>query len=142
MKILSETVFVAVFGSIRLHSWTERDALPEDAYSLFVSRSASMGWLSATSSDQTTPSAHARWGMNDAGQDWSEKPGTSRIAWVQVAVTGVSGDSLSLPIQPLVSCVRDVVARVGKLRLDGLQLLLPLHAGGVPRRRAHAGGSR
>lgn len=139
MKILGETIFVAVYGSIRLHPWNQGKDLSEDVYSLFVSRSDAMGWLSLATTDPSSPPAHPRWGMNDAGQDWSGAADTNRVAWLQVALVEPSSDYISLPLQPLVSCAKDVVNRVGELRLDGLQLLLPLHAGGVSHRELVAG---
>jgi hypothetical protein len=122
MKIVDDTVFVGVYGAMQLHPWLESGALTEDAYSLFVSRAASMGWASTSAEGFAT----AVWGMNDAGQDWS----SPRIAWYQVALPRSSSGGQPLPLQPLLACVEDSLSRIGELTLTGLQLLLPLQRSG------------
>ena len=115
-------MFAALHGELAVHPWREPQAA-SDAYSLFVARSSAMGWLAE-------PGAVAgRWGMNDAGQG----PG-SRAAWFQVALPAAPVPAL--PVQAFLSCAGDVAARIGTLRLDAVQILLPLqaideHASGV-----------
>ena len=129
MKILSPTIFVGVYGSIQPHPWIEPGALEEDAYSLFVSRAVSMGW-SSTGPDGLGDSL---WGMNDAGQDWSQSDSPSRVAWYQVGLADPSPVNKPLPVQPILACVKDSLNRIGKLDLTAVQLLLPLHVGGSAR---------
>jgi hypothetical protein len=38
------TVFVGVYGSLRVHPWIELETMPEDAYSLLMSRAEAMRW--------------------------------------------------------------------------------------------------
>jgi hypothetical protein len=64
--------------------------------------------------------------MNDAGHDTSsEGPGRDRI-WFQVEVREPLPTGRPLPVQPLLACAGDTVARMGTLRLDAVQLLLPV----------------
>jgi hypothetical protein len=138
VKIIDETIFLGVYGALRPHPWLAAGELTQDAYSLFYARSCAMGWL-ADASAPSSASPAARWGMNDAGQDWSDAAGTSRVAWFQVALFGPPDGDKSLPIQPLLACAESTLNRVGSLRLDGLQLLLPIHSSGVASRQIQAG---
>ncbi|MFI7124722.1 hypothetical protein ACIBQ1_03460 [Nonomuraea sp. NPDC050153] len=68
--------------------------------------------------------------MNDAGtpdpgeRDASNRrSGLGRVAWFQVSADPVPGRPL--PVQPFLTCAGDVVARIGTLRLQALQILLP-----------------
>ncbi|MGW4213830.1 hypothetical protein ACWEIJ_38010 [Lentzea sp. NPDC004789] len=81
-----------------------------DAFSLFVSRSSAMGWLSSHGPGGC-------WGMNDAGSD-------STGAWFQVSLTGES-----VPVQAFLACAADVVARLGEFRLESVELTVPVPPG-------------
>jgi hypothetical protein len=81
-----------------------------DAFSLFVSRSSAMGWLSSHGPGGC-------WGMNDAGSD-------STGAWFQVSLTGES-----VPVQAFLACAGDVVARLGEFRLESVELTVPMPPG-------------
>jgi hypothetical protein len=118
MKIIDSTLFVGVYGSFNPHPGIDPDA---DAYSLFVSRATAMRWLSFNAAT-TTKSLERRglWGMNDAGQDWTGS--SARIAWYQVGV----GEGRPLPVQPLLACAGDSLARAGTIDLQAVQLLLPV----------------
>jgi len=120
----AETLFVAVYGELTPHRWRDFRVASEDAYSLFHSRSAAMGWLT----DARPGALGGLWGMNDAGQDLGESSPPSCVAWFQVAVTGHLDPGQGLPIQPFLSCAADVVSRMGELSLLAVQLLLPLQA--------------
>lgn len=124
MKIDDSTVFAGVYGSFRPHAWIDAAQMTDDAYSLFAARAASMGWASYGAAD-TGP---VLWGMNDAGQDWNAA--TSRVAWFQVGVAEPGHEPRPLPIQPVLTCARDTLARVGTLNLSSVSLLLPLAAAG------------
>lgn len=81
-----------------------------------------MGWLA----DAAGSDAQGLWGMNDAGHDTSSQgPGRDRI-WFQVAVSEPLPAGCPLPVQPLLACAGDTVARMGALRLNAVQLLLPV----------------
>ena len=93
--------------------------LSQDAYSLFYARSAAMGWL--------TPDEGASgglWGMNDAEAGRDAGPLPHRVAWFQVSLSGPFPAGV-VPVQPFLSCAGDVVARLGALRLEAVQVLMP-----------------
>lgn len=127
LKIVGSTVFVGVYGSIRLHPWIKPELLSEDVYSMFMARSTSMMWSSA---GLNPPPAGLLWGMNDAGQEWSSHDPSSRIAWVQVGLSNESPNARRLPVQPIVACVKDSLSRFGEVALTGIQLLLPVQLAG------------
>jgi hypothetical protein len=137
MTDLRTTAFVGVYGSLQLHAPLAPDKLTEDAYSLFHARATALGWLSDAGDAASTPTAV--WGMNDAGQDWSGAPGTARVAWFQVVLLGPAGTAAAVPVEGLVACAADTLDRVGVLRLDGLQLVLPVRTGAGARHLAAAG---
>lgn len=120
MKIVDATVFVGVYGSLRIHPWLRGTTPDQDAYSLFASRATSMGWSSGREG--------ALWGMNDAGQDWEPEGGPMRVAWFQVG----TGDSApgGVPVAPILACARDTVARIGQLDLAAVQMVLPVQTAG------------
>jgi hypothetical protein len=91
----------------------------EDAYSLFYGRSAAMGWLT----EATTPRVGEIWGMNEAEIAPSSETRTSRVAWFQVVRTHPAPDGV--PVQAILACIESVMERLGRLRLDAIQLLLP-----------------
>ncbi|MCT2585108.1 hypothetical protein [Actinophytocola gossypii] len=99
-------MFAALYGSLRPHP--ERGS--RDPYALFHDRSVAMGWIDGL------------WGMNDAGLG---DPGSSLVAWFQVGAEAVPGDR-PLPVQPFLRCAGDVVARIGRLGLRAVQVLLPV----------------
>lgn len=123
------TLFVALHGELVLHRWRDPVAAESDAYSLFYARSSAMGWLA----DAILPAAQGLWGMNDAGHEaTSEGPGRDRI-WFQVAIREPLPAGRPLPVQPLLVCAGDVISRMGTLRLDAVQLLLPVQCLAQPR---------
>ena len=77
--------------------------------------------------------------MNDAEAGPGSGPRPSRVAFFQVVLTEPSQGRL-LPVQPLLSCGGDVVERLGRLRLEAVQVLLPerdaVADGDRPRHRA------
>jgi hypothetical protein len=111
-------MFAALFGEMALHPRAEQ--LSQDAYSLFYARSAAMGWLTPA----VERASGGFWGMNDAGAGPGSGPQPQRVAWFQVVLTAPAPGGI-LPVQPLLTCAGDVVARLGTLRLDAVQLLLP-----------------
>lgn len=119
-------MFAGVYGSIQLHRGAPSAPDGQDAYSVFMSRSVSLGWGS-TGSNALTGST--LWGLNDAGQDWSPHDGPTRIAWFQVGLTDQAGGS-PLPVQPLLACVEDTMSWFGVLSLAGVQVLLPVQVAG------------
>lgn len=115
------TMFAALYGELVVHPWREPFIASSDLYSLFYARSLAMGWLTEAT---TETSLCGYWGMNDAGQGLVSNSQPPCIAWFQVTLTGTSGRSL--PVQPFLRCAGDVVARIGTLRLEAVQVLLPV----------------
>jgi len=102
------------------HRLAVAEEAAEDAYSLFHSRSAAMGWLTPAREGATG----GLWGMNE-GESWAVAgPQPARVGFFQVDVTGRAAGAL-LPLQPFLSCVGDVMARLGELHLHGLHLQVP-----------------
>ncbi len=118
-------MFAGLHGELTPHAWRDEGGTESDVYSLFHSRSAAMGWLAQAAQGATG----GLWGMNDAGQ-WGPDP-DARLpyaVWFQVSLPGSIPPTQPLPLQPFLSCVGDVVARMGSLRLDAIQVLLPLQS--------------
>ncbi len=121
-------MFAALYGELEPHPWRDPLVASSDAYSLFVARSSAMGWL--TEAEENAPGGSGGlWGMNDAGQDPAPAPASesrpARVAWFQVSPTGPVPAGGPLPARVFLSCVDDVVARMGTARLRAVQLLLP-----------------
>lgn len=117
----ARTMYAALYGELKPHMRPDAaDKVSQDAYSLFYARSAAMGWLTPAAEN----ARHGLWGMNDAEASLGSGPGLSRVAFFQVVLTEAVDGSL-LPVQPFLSCAGDVVARLGALRLEAVQLLLP-----------------
>lgn len=113
------TMAIEVYGD--LESRVDDGGPSADAYSLFYGRSAAMGWLTPATAD----TAEGLWGMNDAAVGrGSGLPVSPRVAWFQVVRTGPAPDGV--PIQAFVACVDDVLGRLGRLRLEAVQMLLPV----------------
>lgn len=145
------TMFAALYGELAVHPWRDAAAASQDPYSLFHHRSLAMGWLTDTGTvaevrtDPTTGREEERrvadvgaeglWDMHEAGPDQpGSGPDSSWVAWFQVGTDPVPADR-PLPVHPFLCCAGDVVAQFGTLRLQTVQVLLPvqdLHA--TPRR--------
>lgn len=119
------TMFVALHGQLSPHPWRDPSSDSSDAYSQFYARSSAMGWLEGAV--EGTPTA-GTWRMNDAGCHLQTRPQPSRVAWFHVALAKSIPSDCPLPVQPFLACAGDVVARIGTLHLDTLQLLLPVHS--------------
>jgi hypothetical protein len=124
MNIPNGTMFAGLHGELTLHSW-RAIAAESDAYSLFHSRSVAMGWITRAVEGATG----GLWGMNDAGQRGPDPEAQHPYAvWFQVVLPRLISPTQPLPVQPFLSCVGDVVARMGSLQLDAIQVLLPLQS--------------
>jgi hypothetical protein len=133
-------MFAALYGALTPHPWRDPDT-DRDAYFLFHNRSLAMRWLTDIRTrgevriDEITARAEVRevadvgsvglWGMHEAGQDADSGAAPSPVLWVQVGLDPVPADR-PLPVQPLLCCAEDVAARIGTLRLDAVQVLLPV----------------
>ncbi|MET7484840.1 hypothetical protein [Streptomyces sp. NPDC005538] len=119
----SGTLSAAFYGEFAPHAWHDPE---HDAYQLFHRRSQAMGWLDRL------------WGMNDAGQ---RHPlgvvGTRLVSWFQVDAGAVGGE-LPLPVRPFLSCAESVTARIGRVEVDTVQVLLPVQAIDTASRPAYA----
>lgn len=117
----ARTMFAALFGELVLH---RRAGAPgevsQDAYSLFYARSSAMGWLTPA----VEGASDGLWGMNDAEAAPGSGAPPSRVAFFQVVLTEPNLAKL-LPVQPFLACAGDVMARLGSLRLEAVQVLLP-----------------
>ncbi len=118
----SSTMFVALHGELALHPWRDPVAATSDAYSLFYARSSALGWLA----DAAEPEIGGVWGMNDAGQDPHAAAQSARRVWFQVALNDPIPAGRPVPVQAFLACAGDVVARMGMLHLEAVQLLLPV----------------
>lgn len=78
-----------------------------------------MGWLTEAADDVLG----GLWAMNDAHEEPGSGGSPARIVWFQVDVTDVTGPLL--PIQPFLACAADVIARIGFLHLQAVQVLIP-----------------
>jgi hypothetical protein len=124
VKVLSSSMFVAIFGDFRSHPWIVPDALTEDAYSFFVSRAELMGW--------SREGGCGLWDMNDASFSLSASSPRDRIAWFQVGLDETTVDGSAFPFHPLLTCGCEVLGRVGDSTVQGVQFLVPLQIGGAP----------
>ncbi|MFD0774172.1 hypothetical protein ACFQZ2_09575 [Streptomonospora algeriensis] len=123
---MGDTMMAALHGELEPFAWSRPEVAECDAYSLFHTRSSAMTWLA-----DAAPDAYpGLWGMNDAGQDSAAdiRRGVTRRLWFQVSLEGSAEDDRALPIQPFLSCIGDVAARLGALDLHALQLLVPVHS--------------
>jgi hypothetical protein len=125
----SRYMYVAIYGGLAARSAAEsREQSTQDAYSLFYARSAGMAWLTRATEESRSalrgeiPSG--LWGMNDAEANLNSGGDFVRVAFFQVVLTSENAGDL-LPVQPFLACVSDVLARMGSLRLDAVQILLP-----------------
>ena len=117
-------MFAALYGDVAPHAWWGPE-LDQDAYSLFHSRARATQWL-----DETEDGAPGLWGMNDAGwQHLLPRADLPLAAWFQVEVQAVAANR-PLPVQPFLQCAGETVARAGTLRLDAVQVLLPIQGMG------------
>ncbi len=125
MNIPNSTLFAGLHGELIPHSWRDSVAAKSDIYSLFHSRSVAMGWLTKAEEGATG----GFWGMNDAGQQGPD-PAAQRpyAVWVQATIPQLIPPDHPLPLHPFLSCIGDVIARVGTLNLDAIQVLLPMQS--------------
>lgn len=83
-----------------------------------------MGWLA----DAMENEVGGTWGMNDAEQDPVSGSQPSSRIWFQVALIDPIPAGRPLPVQAFLACAGDVVARIGTLRLQAVQVLLPVES--------------
>lgn len=117
----AQPVIAALYGELQQHPWwsgAHVDSPPSDLYGLFHARSSAMGWLT----EAVEGAKGGFWGMNEGEHDASAGP--RWIAWCQVALTRpeVAG---RIPLQPLLACLGDTVARIGTPQVTAIQIALP-----------------
>ncbi|MGW4412855.1 hypothetical protein ACWEJ6_53405 [Nonomuraea sp. NPDC004702] len=132
---VDSTMFAALHGELRPYPWRQPSPDP-DAYSLFVARSSAMGWLA-----EPTGGDRGLWGMNDAGFGSAAGPWRSRAAWFQASLPAPAALDLPLPVQPFLACAQWVAARVGVLRLEAVQVSLPVQSLALPDGGFHRTGA-
>jgi hypothetical protein len=114
-------MYAALFGELALHPRPDAAGEPsEDAYSLFRARSAAMGWLTPA----VAGAPGGIWGMHEAEAGPAPRSEPAPVASFQVGLTGPAAAG-TLPVQPFLACAGAVVARLGTLRLQAVQVLLP-----------------
>ncbi len=117
----ARTMFAALFGELAFHSRPDvAGERSQDAYSLFYARSSAMGWLTPA----VEGASGGLWGMNDAEAAPGSRGQRCRVAFFQVVLTEPKLGKL-LPVQPFLACAGDVLARLGTLHLEAVQVLLP-----------------
>ncbi|KIH96744.1 hypothetical protein LP52_23275 [Streptomonospora alba] len=135
-------MMAALHGELDPFPLTHPEVGDRDAYILFHNRSSAMTWLV-----ESLPGASpGLWSMNDADQDSEAdiRRGATRRLWFQVHLEGAIEDDRPLPLQPFLSCIGDVAARLGTLDLHAVQILVPLHsriATGRPQAERHPVGA-
>jgi hypothetical protein len=113
-------VIAALYGELELHPWWSDPHVtsPPDLYASFYARSSAMGWLT----EAYEGAKGGIWGMNEAEHDAS--PGPHWIAWCQVDLTHPDPAG-RIPLQPLLTCLGDAVARIGTAQVSAIQVALP-----------------
>ncbi|GGK49042.1 hypothetical protein Ppa06_05760 [Planomonospora parontospora subsp. parontospora] len=128
---LEGPMLAVLHGELEPHPWRDPSAAA-DAYGLFYARSEALGWL--TPAHGCAP--QGGWAMNDAGRPEDPSAWLPQIAWFQVQVTHPLHPERPLPTQAFLNCIDDVMARMGRLNLKAVQLLLPLPNLGDPARHS------
>jgi hypothetical protein len=113
-------VIAALYGDLQLHAPRGPQADSPDLYGLFLARSSAMGWLT----ESVEGARGGLWGMNEAEHDPSSSTRPHKIAWCQVSLTNPDPAGRA-PLQPLVACLGDAVARIGRPRVSAIQIALP-----------------
>jgi hypothetical protein len=123
-------VIAALYGELQLHaSWSDLHADSPDLYGLFYARSSAMGWL--TEATEGVPKG-GFWGTNEAERETSPPgAGPHKIAWCQVDLTNPDAAG-RVPLQPLLACLGDAVARIGTPQISAIQIALPALEPGPP----------
>lgn len=135
-------LFVAVYGKLIEDPWRD-GVVVREPWSLFHDRSLAMGWLTDVGKrgnvtiDEVTGRVAVRdsrdvgsvglWEVHDAGRG-PEASAASLPAcalWVQVGI-GPAPPGRPLPVQALLNCVDQVAAQIGRLKVDAVQILLPV----------------
>jgi hypothetical protein len=111
----ARVMFTALFGELALYPTRHDPARQQDAFSLFYGRSMDLGLLTDERLERS-----GLWGMNDAAAGEAAGP-PPRVAWFQV---GLTGNGLA-PVVPFLAVADAVITRLGRLRLDAIQVLLP-----------------
>ncbi|WP_328607826.1 hypothetical protein OG943_01415 [Amycolatopsis sp. NBC_00345] len=128
----ANTMFMTLHGWLKHHSWWEANSHEMDAYSLFVARTSAMRLLA----DARQGDSGGAWGMNDAGEAANGESSPAPIAWFQVSWSDSVPVDRPIPAQPFLNCVGDVLDRIGEVRVETVQLVLPLQSlittGGTP----------
>jgi hypothetical protein len=122
-RTVTPTMFAALYGELRPVR-RPGGVSSEEARRLFLARSAAMGWLTPTSAG----SRGGLWGMSEVGLGAVRGAPKSCVARFRVALTSLACRPVP-PVQPLLSCAGETVARLGTLRLDEVQVLLPERGG-------------
>jgi hypothetical protein len=111
----TRTLFAALYGD-----FSPGTPSPVDARRLFLARSAAMGWLMPTGSG----APGGLWGTSEVATGFARGAPGSCVARFRVALTPLASGAAP-PVQPFLACAGDTMARLGRLRLEEVQVLLP-----------------
>ncbi|MEV4649459.1 hypothetical protein [Saccharopolyspora sp. NPDC049357] len=115
---------VGLHGQLELHPLVARQwELGEfgDVYGLLVQRSVSLGLAEFGS----RADAGVRWHQHEAGGDWTQDGEVREAAWMQA---GLLDECARVPAWQAMTCLGDVLSRVGRFDLRGVHAVLPLGA--------------
>lgn len=113
-------VVAALYGELKLHAWRDPYVESPDLYGLFYARSSAMGWLT----EAVEGAKGGFWAMNEAEHDASSQVVPHMIAWCQVDLT-YPDPAGRVPLQPLLTCLGDAVARIGAAQISAIQIAIP-----------------
>lgn len=122
-------MFVGIRGSLTMfpsvrRAW-DNNELTEDAFSLIVKRSVSLGLVDLGGVITDCP----QWSHADAGGDWEPGGHDRLLGWLQAYVRPPHGQATRrLPINPAVDVIRAALSRVGTVTINEIDALLPLLA--------------
>jgi hypothetical protein len=123
----TRTLFAAFYGD-----FSPGAPSSADARRLFLARSAAMGWLMPTGDG----APGGLWGASEVGTGFTRGAPGSCVARFRVALAPLARGTAP-PVQPFLTCAGDTLARLGTLRLEQVQVLLP-ERDGAPAARSLA----
>lgn len=115
---------IGLHGRLELHPLVARQwELGEfdDVYGLLVQRSVALGLAEFGS----RADAGVRWHQHEAGGDWTQDGEVREAAWMQAGLLDECG---RVPGWQAMTCLGDVLNRVGGFELRGVHAVLPLGA--------------
>lgn len=116
---------VGLHGTLTLHPLVagqrERGEFDQDVYGLLVQRSAALGLDEFGQRSNTA----VHWHQHEAGGDWTQDGKVRQAAWMQAGLPDVPS---RVPSWQAMTCLRDVLGKIGRFDLAGTHAVLPLGA--------------